>query len=540
MALYFIKDTTLSSIANAIRSKTGDTASIPVADFASEIESIVAGEGGGSGEGGTYYTYEVISTSGEFETGREQKTKNVEHNCGGKPDVVIVYLKRNDLTMTADYTTWVYSTNKVKVGNLTITGGAAFQSVELSCTNTTFNVRNLAENSKYGWHAMRLVDKEISVSGGGDHTITFMNEDGTEVLCEKPVVNGDTSGDPISLGLIEKPTKESTAQYNYGFGGWSATPGGELDPNILANITSDKTVYISFIGVVRMYTIKYYDGDSLLHSEVIPYGTTPSYTPSKAGYMFTGWDKQIVPVTGDETYYAQWVKDAMAVGTCGDNLTWDISNSGVLTISGTGDMYDYDSSTMPWYDYNADITSVVIENGVTSIGFYAFYGCKMSSISIPEGCILHTEQNTIYTTGVINYKGHQFAKCSNLTSLVLPEGNTIIPMSMCNECYKLESVVIPSTMIHISESAFYSTKLSSVTIPSNVNYIGGSAFRLVSTLTSAVFEDTTTWTVYKTTYSGTTSYLQTAANPTSSEMANTSTVATYLNDTYAWNVWKKT
>lgn len=545
MALYFIKDTTLKGIADAIRTKTGDSASIPVADFASEIESIVVDDGsssgGGSGEGDTIIGYEVITKSGTFETGSGATSVTIPHNCGGEPDIVIVYLRRNDLTICGDYTTFVYSTSKINVGNLAITSGYAYQGESgISCSNTTFNVSDLAGNSRYGWYAMKLVDKEISGSGGGDHTVTFMSEDGTTILCEKPVMNGDTCGDPISLGLMEKPTKASTAQYEYTFSGWATSAGGAASSSALVNITADRTVYVAFESEVRYYTINFYDGETILKTMICEYGTTPEYTPEKTGFMFTGWEPALTTVTGDANYYAQWVADAVAVGTCGDNLDWALGKDGTLTISGTGDMYDYESTTMPWYDYNADITSVVIEDGVTSIGFYAFYGCGMTSISIPDGCILHTEQNEIYTEGVINYKGHQFSNCSNLKSLVIPEGNTIIPMSMCNSCSSLESVVIPSTMVHISESAFFGTKLSSVTIPAKVNYIGSSVFRLLSSLASAVFEDTTTWTCYKTTYSGLSSYLEKAATISSSDLANTSTAATYLNNTYGWNVWKKT
>jgi hypothetical protein len=133
------------------------------------------------------------------------------------------------------------------------------------------------------------------------------------MLCEKPVVNGDTSGDPVALGLIETPTKESSTQYNYGWGGWSLTPGGEIDPDALKNITEDKTLYAAFIGVVRLYRVNYYDGDTLIHTELLAYGITPSYTPEKSGYDFSGWDKDLTPVTGEVSYYAQWRELSMVL-----------------------------------------------------------------------------------------------------------------------------------------------------------------------------------------------------------------------------------
>ena len=65
-------------------------------------------------------------------------------------------------------------------------------------------------------------------------------------------------------------------------------------------------------------------------------------------------------------------------GTCGENLTWTFNEAtGTLTISGTGDMRNYKPTTaMPWAEYLSEITSVVIEEGITSIGDYAFYDCN--------------------------------------------------------------------------------------------------------------------------------------------------------------------
>ena len=79
-------------------------------------------------------------------------------------------------------------------------------------------------------------------------------------------------------------------------------------------------------------------------------------------------------------------------GTCGANLTWTLDDAGTLTISGTGVMTNYAysyssaSSTHPWKNVTASINNVVIENGVTSIGNYAFYGCtNLTSVTIGNG-----------------------------------------------------------------------------------------------------------------------------------------------------------
>lgn len=71
-------------------------------------------------------------------------------------------------------------------------------------------------------------------------------------------------------------------------------------------------------------------------------------------------------------------------GTCGENVTWTLNN-GVLTISGAGNMKEYDFySDVPWYSQRDVITSVVISSGVTSIGIWAFYDCGgLTNVSIP-------------------------------------------------------------------------------------------------------------------------------------------------------------
>lgn len=73
---------------------------------------------------------------------------------------------------------------------------------------------------------------------------------------------------------------------------------------------------------------------------------------------------------------------AATSGACGDNLTWTLDDNGTLTISGTGDMWDSD---IPWCSNRDSIKTAVIQNGVTSIGNWAFEDCRsLTSISIPN------------------------------------------------------------------------------------------------------------------------------------------------------------
>ena len=138
-------------------------------------------------------------------------------------------------------------------------------------------------------------------------------------------------------------------------------------------------------------------------------------------------------------------------GTCGDNLTWNLSD-GVLTIDGTGAMTSFSSnSSVPWYSYRGSITEVVIGESVTSIGNYAFYEYRsLTSITIP---------NSVTTIGVYAFSG-----CSSLTS-----------------------VTIPNSVTSIGNNAFISCGLTSVTIGESVTSIGDYAFSGCGSLTSVVW-----------------------------------------------------
>ena len=71
-------------------------------------------------------------------------------------------------------------------------------------------------------------------------------------------------------------------------------------------------------------------------------------------------------------------------GSCGPNLKWYLTDNGVLTISGKGKMNDYSfDNRSPWYKY--DIKRIIIGDGVTTIGEFAFTNCStLTSVTIPN------------------------------------------------------------------------------------------------------------------------------------------------------------
>ena len=166
-----------------------------------------------------------------------------------------------------------------------------------------------------------------------------------------------------------------------------------------------------------------------------------------------------------------WADDS---GWCGSNVTYSfVSSTGTLTISGTGTMYSYsDVSNWPWYNYRSSIKKVVINNGVTSIGDYAFTYCKgLTSITIP---------NSVTSIGYYAFSG-----CSGLTSVTIPNSVTSIGGGAFNKCSGLTSITIPNSVTSIAESAFFGcTGLTSLTIPNSVTSIEEYAFQKCTGLTS--------------------------------------------------------
>ena len=180
-----------------------------------------------------------------------------------------------------------------------------------------------------------------------------------------------------------------------------------------------------------------------------------------------------VPLVLADTAYAA---ETVSSGACGDNVTWRLSDDGVLTISGTGAMQDYESYGTPWDSVRSQVKSVVIERGVTSIGEYAFYGCYALSVTIPDSV-------TSIGSGAFYY-------CDDLASVTIPGSVTSIGNSAFYSCDALASVTISDGVTSIGNSAFsYCEALTGVTIPNTVTAIRKEAFRCCGALTSVTIPD---------------------------------------------------
>lgn len=244
----------------------------------------------------------------------------------------------------------------------------------------------------------------------------------------------------------------------------------------------------------------------------VPYGATPvpPAVPERECYTFTGWDRNIEPVNGRMTTYTAQYEETNYSGTCGaegneNNVTWSLSCDGVLIISGTGEMKDWSSeSAVPWYAYKDAIRSVVINEGVTRIGSYAFKYCnKIVNVSIPSSTTsigiwafdqctgvegLHISDLTAWCTvqfesfasNPLYYaaKPDLYVNDELIVNLVIPEGVTSIYKHAFQHC-SAQTITLPEGLQIIGEgnaSAFAYTTISSITIPQSVTYLGRWSF----------------------------------------------------------------
>ena len=174
---------------------------------------------------------------------------------------------------------------------------------------------------------------------------------------------------------------------------------------------------------------------------------------------------------GRQVVYAQWRENYSSNEGREGNIVWSISGD-TLTLkkaeeARSGSMERYDPWGRPAWDRGSsmiNVTKVVIKNGVTSIGDYAFYGCPvLRSVTIPE------------SVTTIAYAA--FQNCPSLLSVDIPDSVTTIGDFAFNNCGSLSSVVIGAGVTTIKDKAFLNcSSLSSVVIGAGVTRIGTDVF----------------------------------------------------------------
>ena len=138
-----------------------------------------------------------------------------------------------------------------------------------------------------------------------------------------------------------------------------------------------------------------------------------------------------------------------STGSLGDAVTYTLGTDGVLTVSGNGKMKDYTNLDSPFYNdntysvygpNNSFIEEVVIEDGVTSIGNYAFYRC----VGI---------ENVNISGSVKSIGSNAFKECNGLVNINIPNGVTTIGSSAFIDCHNCFMITVPDSVSNIGEYA---------------------------------------------------------------------------------------
>lgn len=189
-----------------------------------------------------------------------------------------------------------------------------------------------------------------------------------------------------------------------------------------------------------------------------------------------------------------------------DNLSWTLDDEGTLTISGEGDMDDFPyHSTSAWKKHKLSIKTIVINNGVTSIGNYAFENCEsIESIIIPDS-VSSIGNDAFYNTAYYNnennwendvlYIGEHLikAKAYIKDNYIIKKGTKHISTKAFALCNYLTSVCIPRSVVAIDENAFYSCKsLETVLLPDSFNGLDNSVFYSCDKLQTEYYDATET------------------------------------------------
>ena len=176
--------------------------------------------------------------------------------------------------------------------------------------------------------------------------------------------------------------------------------------------------------------------------------------------------------------HINWVpySEIVVDNKCGEDLTWTLEN-GVLTITGTGAMTDFDGIAVPWAARKGEIHTVNMDPRVTHIGANAFSGC-VNLANIPMPTALTTIGNSA------------FFGCASLTTLTIPDSATHIGESAFEGCTALTSITLSRNLRAMGTWTFSKcSALQSITIPGSLTTIPEWAFHYCFSLTTAIIEE---------------------------------------------------
>ena len=262
----------------------------------------------------------------------------------------------------------------------------------------------------YGYHFVQWSDGNTDnprvVQVTGDKTYTaYFDKNTYSITTQYDAQQGSITG-PTSGKYLDVITLTATPNYGYHFVQWS--DGNTDNPRALV-LTQDTILTAEFAP--NRYNItttsSHAERGTTQGDTTVNYLDQVTITASaKVGYHFVQWSDGITDnpralvLTQDTTFTAEFAVSYS--GQCGDNLYWayDEANK-TISITGSGDMYDYTKSTQPWLLFQEQITEVITSNTTSSIGTSAFEGCiRLGKVSLGYG--------------MENIAANAFAECKRL------------------------------------------------------------------------------------------------------------------------------
>lgn len=267
-------------------------------------------------------------------------------------------------------------------------------------------------------------------------------------------------------------------------------------------------------------------------------------------YALSPGEATVTAIGPTGTYSKKYVVKPFSEGSsnkCGDNITWSYENN-TLTLTGTGEMYDYSldnttsKTTVPWYNAFTHVKRIVVGEGITGIGDYAFFRFqKLESVSLPSSLKSIGDRSFMFSTlkyidfpdnletigeeafcmcesltdftfpdsvtavgteafnncislrnvtipaTVTDWGAYVFERCSVLRKVTIEEGATRIGIGMFSDCRRLETISIPQSVTEIGSSAFYNCRsLQQIKLPDDLKVLGAGAFSSCNTLKEIV------------------------------------------------------
>lgn len=357
--------------------------------------------------------------------------------------------------------------------------------------------------------------------------VTYKSEDGSEELYKvtSTFINGSTEQgataiDPVAEGIIETPTKESTAKYHFSFGGWSRKPNSKPNNEALEGIISDTTIYVAFDEHIRSYKVRFFNGYSIEKEVMVEYGSTAYFgdeipikkdTTVPEVYEFVGWLPSPENIIGPTDCYAQFYfneEDEDLYKFVLSDFEYTPMTSakklaltkyiGVATAGKILDTYligdEYRVTTIQGFK-GTDIELVVLPDTLETINTDCFSECrKLVLVIIPKNVSyisntafkltpaleeISVEEGNQYFTSkdncVIDTRANKLIiGCKN--SIIPNDGSVTDIGSYSFWGCKKTSIVIPDCITRISAYSFTDSSITNFDLPANCKYYGAMAF----------------------------------------------------------------